>query len=222
MKRFLVLSLFLVLNFTMAYVIGCTPKGVPVITTIPPTHTPTVTATFTNTPGGPTNTPTSTPVGQVIFNDSLHVATGESEFDGGGGATTTSNLTDTTYPHAGTVDALWVFTTLGTGGYEGWNVTSPTTNLSTLGLTVCTFWAKSSRTFAGNGIEFFGGGGADNGGNVNHVEAVMTTYTLFSFTLPQPLDQVTTPFGLVINNSDVSDLVSAGPLSIYVDDIYYQ
>ncbi len=194
------------------------------------TFTNTPTNTPSNTPGGaststftmtPTNTVTNTPgATQIIFDDSLHVATTESEFDGGGGASTTSNLADTSNPYQGTVDALWTFTALGTGGYEGWNVTSPTTNVGSF--TNCIFWAKTSRAFAGTGIEFYGGGGTDNGGPVNHSFALTTTYTQYSFALPQPLDQVTIPFGIVINGTDVSDLGTAGALNVYVDDIYYQ
>lgn len=184
-------------------------------TNSPTIGSPTATPTQTFTPGSPTATPTSTPL--IIFDDSLHVATGESEFDGGGGASTTSNLADTSSPYAGTADAIWVYSNLGGGLYAGWNVTGPPTDLSAY--TTLSFWAKVNRAYAGNGIEFFGGG---NSVAPNHLFAVTTTYQQYSYTFNQPSNSTTVFFGTVLNTSDVSDLPGAGPLTVYVDNIQYQ
>lgn len=214
---------------------GCPPKGTPLdlnfnitstftptvtftkTSTLSPTPTigsPTATPTQTFTPGSPTATPTNTPL--VIFDDSLHVANNESEFDGGGGAITGSNLADTTAPYAGTTDAMWFFSNCGTGGYEGWNVTGPATDLSAF--TTLSFYAKTSRAYAGTGIEFFGGGNT----MTNHSFAITTTYAQYSYTFNQPSNTTTIFFGVVINTADVSDLPGAGPVSVFVDNIQYQ
>jgi len=153
----------------------------------------------------------------VIFDDSLHVATGESEFDGGGGAVTGSDLvTSTSNPYMGTNAAMWSFGNCGSGGYVGWNVTGPATDLSAY--TTLSFWAKTSRAYTGNGIEFFGGGNS----MTNHLFAVTTTYTQYSYTFNQPSNNTTIFFGVVINTADVSDLPGGGAVTIYVDNIQYQ
>jgi hypothetical protein len=183
--------------------VSCASKAIPVTTpTLKPTATPTATATVS--------------AGLVIFDDSLHVATGESEFDGGGGAVTGSDLANTDAPYAGTGDAMWFFSNCGGGGYVGWNVTGPATDLSAY--TTLSFRAKTSRAYTGNGIEFFGGGNS----MTNHLFAVTTTYALYSYTFNQPSNNTTVLFGVVINTADVSDLPGAGPVTVYVDNIQYQ
>ncbi len=184
--------------------INCMSKGVPVTS---PAIKPT--ATFTAT--------TVVSSSLVIFDDSLHVATGESEFDGGGGAVTGSDLANTDAPYAGTGDAMWFFSNCGGGGYVGWNVTGPATDLSAY--TTLSFYAKTSRAYTGTGIEFFGGG---NSVAPNHPFAVTTTYTQYSYTFNQPSNNTTIFFGVVINTADVSDLPGAGPVTVYVDNIQYQ
>jgi len=181
--------------------IGCQSTATPVSGTLArATSTPTATATV--------------PTALIIFDDSLHVATGESEFDGGG-VSTSSDLADTSSPYAGSVDAIWVYSSC--GSYVGWNVTGPSTDLSAY--TTLSFWAKVNRAYTGSGIEFFGGG---NSVSPNHLFAVTTTYQQYSYTFNQPSNNTTIFFGTVINGTDVSDLPGAGPITVYVDNIQYQ
>jgi len=236
MKKIYTLVMGLIMISFLISLAGCPPQGTPlnlnfnITSTFTPTVTftrtptlsptptigsPTATPTFTFTPGSPTATPTNTPL--IIFDDSLHVATGEGEFDGGGGASTSSNLADTTSPYAGTTDATWVFSNLGGGFYAGWNVTGPATDLSAY--TTLSFYAKTSRAYTGNGIEFFGGG---NSVAPNHLFAVTTSYAQYSYTFNQPSNTTTIFFGVVANTADVSDLPGSGPLTVFVDNIQYQ
>jgi hypothetical protein len=205
-----------------------TPGGATATFTNTPTNT--LTSTITNTPGGAatstfTNTPTNTATPYAIYNGLTNGGSGPfvggngaNEFDSGGGAYTGNNpinLTDTTFPYNGeTYDANWTMEN-SAASYYGWNLTSNSTNYT--GCVNCTFYARTDRVYAGNGIEFFAGGSS------NTLFKVTQTYAQYAITLPASLTAVTVPFGWVINPGagDVTDLATAGNLNLYVDNIYY-
>jgi hypothetical protein len=222
--------------------------GTPLTTTLPvvltPTHTysPTITntpvltntPTMTNTAGGNTPTVTNTPTitntvaatPYTIYNGLSNGGSGPfvggngaNEFDSGGGAYTANNpinLTNATFQYNGeTYDANWTMEN-SAATYYGWNLTGSSTNYT--GCLNCTFYARTDRAYAGNGIEFFAAGGS------NKVFVVTQTYTQFTYTFStqgSSLTAVTVPFGWVIGGSDVTDLATAGNLNLYVSDVYY-
>jgi len=219
MKKFFIFGVMGILFSFFLYMAGCSSfPGTPLVSTIPPTQTP------TNTPP-----PGATPTPYVIYNGLSNGGSGPfvggngaNEFDSGGGAFTANNpinLTNATFQYnSEAYDANWTMENCG-ATYYGWNLTGNSTNYT--GCVNCTFYARTDRAYAGNGIEFFAAGGS------NKVFAVTQTYTQFTYTFStqgSSLTAVTVPFGWVISlgaGADVSDLGTAGNLNLYVSDVYY-
>lgn len=188
MKRFLVLSMFFIFNFVLAYVIGCTPKGIPVVTTIPPTQTPTATAI----PMGPTPTP-GTATFPVLYNDGAlaSVVTTTGPFDGNNNNAAnfpTLNAIDTTIGNGYGGDWYGYLTEYTAGelsGFSGWTVYGPYTGFSLTGAsmdfsayTTCKFWAKANESAS------VGFNAAEPSNDTNNIaENLTTTWTQYTITI---------------------------------------